>query len=95
MQFAILDGRARDAALMNGKQLALLVDRLIDFLKQVPLDNDEYARLAVELALAAEEHQPREQAIAIYTRLGAALAGSNDVNDRQHLRHDAGRCAAA
>ncbi len=80
VRFAILDGRARGTASMNGKQLAQLVDRLLEFLKQVPLDNDEYARLAADLALAAEEHEPREQAIAIYTQLGTALAGSNDVN---------------
>ena len=79
VQFAILDGRSQGAASMNGKQLDLLVDRLLEFLKQVPLDNDEYARLSVDLALTAEEHQPREQAIAIYTRLGTALAGSDDA----------------
>jgi thiol-disulfide isomerase/thioredoxin len=79
VQFAILDGRAQAAASLNGKQLARLVDRLVEFLKQVPLDDGEYARLAVDLALAAEEHQPREQAIAIYTELGTALAGSDEV----------------
>ena len=79
VKFAILDGRAQGAAAMNGKQLSQLVDRLLEFLKQVPLDNEDYARLAVDLALAAEEHQPREQAIAIYTRLGTALAGSDDA----------------
>ena len=78
VQFAILDGRARAAASMTGEQLTQLIDRLEEFLKQVPLNDDEYARLAAELALAAEEHQPREQAIAIYTRLGTALAGSDD-----------------
>jgi thiol-disulfide isomerase/thioredoxin len=79
VQFAILDGRAQAAATMNGKQLVQLVDQLLAFLKQVPLDNEDYARLAVDLALAAEEHQPREQAAAIYTQLGTALAGSDDV----------------
>ncbi len=64
---------------MSGKQIDLLVNQLLEFLKQVPLDNDEYARLAVDVALAAEEHQPREQAIAIYSRLATALAGSDDV----------------
>ena len=95
VQFAILDGRAKGAASMNGKQLDLLVDQLLEFLKQVPLDNDEYARLAAEVALAAEEHQPREQAIAIYTRLGTALPAATKRGHRQHLGHAAGGRAAA
>jgi thiol-disulfide isomerase/thioredoxin len=77
--FAILEGRAQAAATMTGKQLGQLVDRAVEFFKQVPLDDEQYARLAAGLALAAEEHQPREQAIAIYRELGTALAGSDDV----------------
>jgi thiol-disulfide isomerase/thioredoxin len=79
VQFAILDGRAQGAASMTDKQLSQLVDQFQEFLKQVPLEDEEYARLAVELALATEERQPREQAIAVYTRLGTTLAGSVDV----------------
>jgi thiol-disulfide isomerase/thioredoxin len=79
VQFTILDGRAQGAANMSGKQLGQLVDRAVEFFKQVPLDDEEFARLAAGLALAAEEHQPREQAIAIYTQLGTVLAASDEV----------------
>jgi thiol-disulfide isomerase/thioredoxin len=77
VQFNILDGRAQGAAAMNGRQFAQLVDRLVAFLKQGPIDSDG-ARLAVDLGMAAEEHQKRDRAIATYTELGTLMAASSD-----------------
>ena len=75
---AIIEGRAPQAATMNAQQYSRLIKRLTEYLKVTTMDDDD-ARLAAELAMAGEEHQTRETAIATYRELAAVLAASNDV----------------
>jgi thiol-disulfide isomerase/thioredoxin len=76
VQFAILDGRAQQAAAMDAKQYILLVERLVEFLKHGDVDDDG-VRLAVDLAMKGEEHQKRETALDAYKELGSILAASD------------------
>jgi thiol-disulfide isomerase/thioredoxin len=62
---------------MGREQYSQLVSRLAAFLKQGPIDSDA-ARLAVDLAMAAEEPGKRDLAVATYTTLGKILATSQD-----------------
>jgi len=77
VQFAILEGRSQHLAAMGREQYSQLVSRLAAFLKQGPIDSDA-ARLAVDLAMAAEEPGKRDLAVATYTTLGKILATSQD-----------------
>lgn len=78
VEFAVLDGRAQQAAGMNATQYSQFVARLAEFLKRGAIDDDG-TRVAIEAAMAGEEHQKRETAIATYTGLAAIMAASDDV----------------
>jgi peroxiredoxin len=78
VEFAILDGRAQQAGAMTSAQYSQLVARLADLLKNGEIWGDG-ARLAVDVAMAGEERQSREKAIATYKELGTILADSSDA----------------
>jgi thiol-disulfide isomerase/thioredoxin len=79
VEFAILEGRAQQAAAMNGNQYGQLVARVAQFLKYGDADGDS-ADVAIQVAIAGEERQKREAAIAAYTEFGTILEGSDDMN---------------
>ena len=77
LRYINIEGHVQAAAALGSKDYLQLVDRLADFLKQSSMDED-CARLSAQLAMAAEEPEKHDLAVATYTKLGEVLATSQD-----------------
>jgi len=77
VRLSALEYRGQHAAAMNDQEYGRLVDRLKEFLGDGPIDAAS-ARLAVSVALAAEQSSRPVLAAKTYQELGRVLAESND-----------------